>query len=408
MERRFFLRKYLFPGALLTLGIIFWLLPLFSAVTSFEAFTGQLLRHELADNLLNLHFTLADPERAGVSRPSCAFQSISQKSMKDRRSYLNSCQKLLHRFQKQELTKEEQMTAQILDWWISGQQEAEAFYYYQEPLGPSLGIQAQLPVLLAEYAFRSQEDVEDYLFLLSSLPGYFEELTLFEQKKAAQGLFMNDDILDRILDQCHAFLTAPSPHFLDSTFQERLHASAFLSEEQKKKLILQNQLCLKQSVFPAYEQLCAALEALRGKGQNSGGLCHLPAGSDYYIHLLRYSVGSDRSLESIRQLLEEQIETDYETIFEAMQAGADLNKILKSTPASQSPEQLLSELKLRIREDFPEAPDTPWQIKTVPPSLREHLSPAFYLTVPIDRAEYDLYQPILSSGPDGTDHHACP
>ena len=32
-------------------------------------------------------------------------------------------------------------------------------YLLQEPLGPSLGIQAQLPVLLAEYAFYEDRDI---------------------------------------------------------------------------------------------------------------------------------------------------------------------------------------------------------------------------------------------------------
>ena len=35
-------------------------------------------------------------------------------------------------------------------------------YLLQEPLGPSLGIQAQLPVLLAEYAFYEDRDITDY------------------------------------------------------------------------------------------------------------------------------------------------------------------------------------------------------------------------------------------------------
>lgn len=403
MERSLYLRKYLLPGAFLVLGITFWTLSFFPRNPSFEAFTEQLLQHELSDNLLNLHYTLANPEEAGISRPSRAFQSLSKKSFQDRLSYLNNRQKLLHRFQKQDLTKENQMTARILDWWINGQREANTFYYYQEPLGPSLGIQAQLPVLLAEYAFRKEEDIEDYLFLLSSLPDYFNELTLFEREKSAQGLFMNDDILNRVLDQCRAFLSESSPHFLDSTFQERLKSCLFLSEEQKERLILRNQNCLKQFVFPAYQQLCTAMERLKGTGKNTGGLCQFPAGCDYYTYLLRYSVGTDRSIEDICGLLEDQMETDYEIIFEAIQAGADLNRISKRTPSFQNPEQLLSELELRIRDDFPQAPDTLWQVKSIPPALRAYSSPAFYLVPAIDQPQQNIIYINPSYQPDRTE-----
>ena len=44
-----------------------------------------------------------------------------------------------------------------------------------EPLSPSLGIQAQLPVLLAEYAFYEDQDITDYLNLLTSIKPYFQE-----------------------------------------------------------------------------------------------------------------------------------------------------------------------------------------------------------------------------------------
>lgn len=49
-------------------------------------------------------------------------------------------------------------------------------YLLQEPLGPSLGIQAQLPVLLAEYAFYEDRDITDYLTLLTTIRPYFRSI----------------------------------------------------------------------------------------------------------------------------------------------------------------------------------------------------------------------------------------
>lgn len=75
----------------------------------------------------------------------------------------------------------------------------------QEPLSPNLGIQSQLPVLLAEYTFRTADDIKDYFTLLSSMTGYFDEILEFEKKKAGEGLFMSDTSVDRIIEQCNAF-----------------------------------------------------------------------------------------------------------------------------------------------------------------------------------------------------------
>ena len=46
-------------------------------------------------------------------------------------------------------------------------------------------LQSQLPVLLAEYTFRTKRDVTDYLALLDQIDDYFASLLLYEQEKAA-------------------------------------------------------------------------------------------------------------------------------------------------------------------------------------------------------------------------------
>ena len=55
----------------------------------------------------------------------------------------------------------------------------------QEVLGPSLGTQAQLPVLLAEYTFRTSQDITDYLKLLSDLPAIFRKSWRSNRRKPA-------------------------------------------------------------------------------------------------------------------------------------------------------------------------------------------------------------------------------
>lgn len=65
-----------------------------------------------------------------------------------------------------------------------------------------------------------------------------------------------------------------------------------------------------------------------------------------------------------------------------------------STPsaAETSPEQILEDLQKQIQTDFPAVPSTSYEVKYVHPDLEEHLSPAFYLTPPIDTlSPNDIY-----------------
>lgn len=67
-------------------------------------------------------------------------------------------------------------------------------------------MQAQLPVLLAEYVFDSEADVDVYLRLLAKTDVYFEELCEYEKEKAAAGLFMTDESADAVIAGCRDFL----------------------------------------------------------------------------------------------------------------------------------------------------------------------------------------------------------
>ena len=61
--------------------------------------------------------------------------------------------------------------------------DSEGLELYDQPLSSSLGIQAQLPILLSEYVFYSKQDVEDYLSLLSSIDTYYDSIIAFEKEK---------------------------------------------------------------------------------------------------------------------------------------------------------------------------------------------------------------------------------
>ena len=91
-------------------------------------------------------------------------------------------------------------------------------------------MQSSLPILLADYTFRSEQDVEDYLHLLDQTDTYFEQLISFEKEKAGQGLFMSDSAAAKIVEQCNSImdtdLLSSKSHFLHPTFEERLNTLA--------------------------------------------------------------------------------------------------------------------------------------------------------------------------------------
>ena len=257
-------------------------------------------------------------------------------------------------------------------------------YLLEEILSPSLGTQAQLPILLAEYAFYDKQDITDYLKLLNCVDDYFKSILDFEREKSQAGYFMSDTTLDRILEQCQAFIKNPSDNYLQEIFQDKLND--FLDCPKKRRSSASPHIKLiENSLIPAYENLMEGLEELRGTGKNENGLYYLDGGQEYYQYLLRSQVGVYASPEVIEQRLYRQLFADYQEMSELLEEHPDLISRVSSEDLPKSePKDTLEELETLYQEDFPKLEEPKYEVKYVHESMEDYLSPAFYLTPPID------------------------
>mgnify|MGYP002244743233 CR=1 FL=1 len=259
-------------------------------------------------------------------------------------------------------------------------------YLLEEPLSPSLGIQAQLPVLLAEYSFYTNQDITDYLNLLCSTKEYFQSILAFEQTKADAGFFMCDETLERIQDQCRAFIQNPDSNYMLEIFQKKLSEYGKLPSSEQNALVLTHQNLMKTEVIPAYQELMTGLEALRGTGKNDRGLTYFKGGKAYYLYLLQSQTGSYVPVKQMEKRLSGQLSDEIGIAGTILRQNPELLTTLSRgiTFREIKPAQMLNALQQKIQTDFPPLTDVTFELRTVHDSMKEYLSPAFYLTPPMD------------------------
>lgn len=351
----------------------------------FASYTQLLFQEQLAADTIGLHYTLAHPENYGITSHEISLGSLDEANILSTRLSCENIRAACSRFDYDTLTTEQQLTYDILDYMLDQNLSGCTYYYYEEPLNPINGIQAELPVLLAEYTFRCQTDVEDYLALLAAVPDYFSEIVTFEEQKSAKGLFMPAFATDAVIAQLSSLLNPPAFSCLTETFPKKLEDVPGLGEEYKNAYLEEHQVLIEDSLVPAYEGLSSALSRLRGTSKSEGGLCHLPGGSDYYSFLVKKTTASSHSVTELNEMIAE----------ERQQNLSELAKIIKSNPDILSqmsnvklkwntPDEMLKHLKTCMSADFPAAPDNTYEVKTVEPAMQKFLSPAFYLTAPMD------------------------
>lgn len=393
-KKKVFKPVYVVPGLclLLVLGILLgygsqhWS---FSENGRFEKFADDLFLREAASSTLNLHYTLAHPEEYGITEYAISLGTMSAEPEPKRYEVMEQYLKKLKKFNYKKLSSENQITLDMLLLYFTTEKSSEKFYYLEEPLGEMLGIQAQLPVLLAEYTFYDRQDISDYLKLLETIDTYFAEILAFEQAKAQQGLFMSDHSLEGIVSQCREFIKDPQNNFLSEVFQDKLEDFAEetgeLSQEEIQDCLSAHQKILEKHVFPAYETLSQGLEALKGAGQNENGLRHYPNGRAYYQYLLQSEVGVYTTVDAIEKQLYKQLMADYQELGELLKKSPSLiASVYDNDFTLESPQEALETLEAAYPKDFPSLPEPEYQVKYVHPSLAEFLSPAFYLTPPLD------------------------
>ncbi len=406
-----------FTLILFTITFIFFLfLP--KPKLSFQEITNQLFLEDILTDTLSLHYTLAYPSHYSIDSYPLTLPRYDKNKLNQSKSKIENTLAALSQIETSSLSTEETFCHELLQNYFSMQKQGFAFTYFEECFSPSSGIPANYPVLMAEYTFRTEKDVTDYLTLLKDTPNYFSGFLEFQKERAEGGYHLASASLKETIEQCDTIITKDAlkenSHFLQLTFRERLAslvAKDILSKEEALQYIKENNLVLMNTVLPAYQDLKNALQSLQTDYKPLQGLYHLDQGKEYYQWLVQKQVGCSLSIPEIL----EKLETDYEKNlyeFRCLQekiASFDNYENLISEPFPiKDRNEIIKILQTFTSEDFPSLSlfsDRPVKttIKSVSDCMEEYTSPAFYLIPPID----DIWQNTIyinnSSTPEGLD-----
>lgn len=352
----------------------------------FDVFMNELFVAEVKSDTLTLNYALANPEKYGIVMADTTLGEYSTEYMTKGLSLSENYLKRLNSFDYSLLNSNQQLTFNIVKNYLELDLNFGDYLYYSECLGPTTGVQAQLPILLAEYSFYDRKDIDQYIELLSCVPTYFQDIIRFEREKSKKGLFMSDSVAESIIKQCEAFIKSPEDNYLIEYFNEKISTYKGLTKKEISLYKKENKEAILNKVVPAYEMLIDVLLELKGTGTNSSGLYYYPEGQAYYECLVKYKTGSDKSMGEMIKMLETAIGNGILDINTLSLSDASLmDKVLSfSSFPITDPEDILLDLKKDISKDFPKAVPVNCEIKYVHKSLSDYLSPAMYLVPPLD------------------------
>lgn len=351
----------------------------------FDEFLEKDFLGMVTSDTLTLHSVLKDPEAYGITDHVASWGSLNFILSKEEMINDRGLMREFGSFDRSHLTEEQKQSYDIYAYDLALYRDSIDTYYYYSPFRGSNGYHAMLPIILSEYAFFNQKDVEDYLVLLGTVDEYFGAFIEFEQERSARGLFMTDAATDDVIQGCRDFLSTAQDNILLKSFSSRLEGLEEISDEKKQEYIEKNEELFDTVIIPTYENLIIEMGKLKGTGTNSGGLANYELGREYYTYRLK-AMGISKSPEEIIEMSDRLMGEYYAEMWRILAKDSSIyDRIDDKLTPEMTAEEIMEYLKERCKEDFPAIPDdVSYSLSTIDDSLKDFVAPAFYFIPRLD------------------------
>ena len=372
----------------------------------FKQFMDELFVAIFEGDQMSINFFFVHPENYGLDHYDAELPFASFDNFEEGQQQLLDILDMLYEFDYNELSFEQQMSYKVVeDYFIYLSSITEPMDYMTNGyLGSYLGYQANLPLELAEYKFRNEQDIKDFISYLYSAEEAFKTYYDFCVKQNEYGYGLTDVAIDNVISQCEKFVAEKENHYLIDIFNDKIDNIEFeLSEEavaeykEECKNAVQNELC------NAYQYVADNLPNLKGAEIINGGLYYYgEEGLKYFELMLQDTVGySDLTIEEAIAYVDMKMKEANDKLDEIVAewrtlSGTDYNDFYNAAALGQdlftdmTPDQMVEYFKEMAKQIVPDLGIMPEiTIKTVYESLEENFSPAAYFVSPLDETRFE-------------------
>ena len=324
----------------------------------------------------------------------------------------------VRRFDRATLSRQEQITYDIL---VDQYQTGLAFRRFDwlqgdelYPVSPMFGVEVELPAFMqTTHVVSNEKTARNYVKRLEAMGDKLDQVTAAMQRQARVGVVLPPSLLERSLTVIHDTVSGPpKDNALVTTFVTRMNKVKSLDSARKQQLESEAVAAVGARIYPAYDRMSAALEALRPAAATQGaGVARLPDGAAYYALELRQNTTTDYTPEQVHALgLSEVARITREmdqllaavgltagSVGERMTAlGKDPRFLLPNDDAGRRQsleryQQILDAVAARMPEYFRTLPRKRLTVERVPASQEKGTSGAYYQPAAMDGSRPGIF-----------------
>lgn len=353
----------------------------------FDAFIEKDFIETMESDYLTMHIYLEHPEDYGIDLknvPVTLGTDPDEEGLKEMEASFQKTVDTFESFHRDDLTKEQQETYDICKYMIDINKTLndDQFAYYENLFASMGGIHYQLPVLLSDYSLRNEQDVKDLIILMQDIKPYIDSCLEYTKKQEEKGLMMID--FEDVLTYIDNLLANKDNSSVLTALYESVDKLNLKDGDQYKQQI---ETQFRESFIPAYEEMRSVLSQLRDKGTNNeNGLWAFENGKEYYEALLKQAIGSNKSIDEIKKLLNDEMEEAMNDMQKA--AMKDLEAVMAfiegemPTTDFTSYDEILKANKELMAKEFPAVSDIQYNIRDISKDIASDSGIAAYFNIP--------------------------
>lgn len=345
----------------------------------------------MEDNWLNAHIFLENPENYGVdiSKAPVEYGAVlSDESYEENLDELKRLRMAFDVFDRAALTEAQKDTYDNFQYMLTTAEMSseERFKNFDFSFSTLTGVQCQIPTLITGIELREPSDVEHLITLVGTTDEFIQECLDFVDDQIQAGtLFIDQDAVVQYADQI------VDGGMEGSTLKSMVEniEKLDLDETQQEDYIRRLEEVYEQDFLPAYENISDKISKIDPEDINQGGLGSIDDGKEFYEILFRNAVGTSKSIEDVRSMLntifEEHLTHAQQIVMTGDGAAAYEAWMNDDMDTGYSKyEDVLTDLWDYIQEDFPEIEPVDYVINTLPDDLENEGIQAYYIIPALD------------------------
>lgn len=346
---------------------------------AFEEFMDSEFREMMESDYLTMHYTLKDFSKTGFDKPDLTVGDASWESYGEAYQEGLDTVARLKSFDYDALSEENKINYDTYLFYLERMNELNNMPLLDFAFAPN-GVLDNLTVNFTEFAFYREEDINDYLEVLSTTDSYLDECIELTKRQASEGYFMCDAALTATIETIDKFTGKTDDNELIIIFEKNIDAMEGISDAHRQEYKDRNRDIVLNEYIPAYKKVGEELKKLQGSRKGGASVYDLEGGREYYESLLKFKTSTDLTPQEIFDLADGYLQQELQNYILMMYTGEG---DFEEARPEEDAESVLHFLQNHL-EDFPAGPDVTFTASYLDPSVANPSTVAYYMNPPID------------------------